>query len=301
MVGRVGLRQELRIPPLAGQEHALPRHEHVFEDDDSGGLPVSGAERRIGLPRPPRRTGDDGEPVGVHRHRAADGEGCVRLGHVAAGHDEELVHVGRAGDDRLGAADDDAARPAPGDVYIGIPGRLPVGTARAVALAIGHGDAQGEVFRLDSVEIVEKAPVQVAPGFGVDPVGRLVDGVEAVLRQVALGTARVLADEAHRLELAQLVVGRAVDVEEAVDRRARALLDRRHRIPVVLRAREVVGQPDGGDAWREARLVGDGFDRRAVEPDPRRRAPERLPVILGGHEHPTPLRPPAVPGTGWPP
>ena len=109
-----------------------------------------------------------------------------------------------------------------------------MGPARAVALAVGHGDAEGEVLSLNPVEVGEEALVQGAAGLLVDAPGGLVDGVEAVLGQVALGAAGVLADQPHRLQLVELVGGRAVDVEEAVNRVAGALLDRRHRLAVLL-------------------------------------------------------------------
>ena len=285
VMGRVGLGEKLRMVPLAGQEHALPRHEHVVEDHHPGGLAVARAERRRLLPRPARRAGDDGHAIRIHRHRAADREVRIVFRHVAAGHDQIFVDIGGGGDDRLGAPDDDAVWPAPGDVDVGIAHGLFVRAARAVALAVGHGDAEGEVVRLHPVEIGEEALVQRAAALPVHAPGRLVDRVEAVLGEIALGAAGALAGEAYRFELVELVGGRAVDVEEAVDLGARALFDRHHRMPVTRVARQIVGDPERGHARREARLVGDRRHRVAVHIDTRRQAPQRLAVILGGHEH----------------
>ena len=170
-------------------------------------------------------------------------------------------------------------------MHVRIAHGLGMGAARAVALAVGHGDAEGEILRLHAVEIGEEALVQGAARLLIDAPRRLVDRVEPVLSQIALGAAGVLADEAHRLQLVELVGGRAVDVEEAVDLGAGALLDRRHRMPVALVAREIVGEPERSHARPEARLVGDGGHLIAIDIDARREAPQRFPVFFAGHQH----------------
>ena len=167
-----------------------------------------------------------------------------------------------------------------------------MGPTGAVALAVGHGDAEGEVLRLHPMEVGEEALVQGAAGFLVDPPGRLVDGVEAVLGQIALGAAGVLTDETHRLQLVELVGGRAIDVEEAVDLGAGALLHRRHDVPVALVSRKIVHQSQRCDSGPEAGLVCDRGDLIAIDIDPGREPPERLPVLLAGHQHPaSPVQP----------
>ena len=204
------------------------------------------------------------------------------------------MDIGRGGDNGLGAPDHDAAGAAPGDVHVGITyAAWACGTTRAVALAVCHGDAEGEVLGLHPVQVGEKTLVQSAAGLLIDAPGRLMDGVEPVLRQVSLGAAGVLADEAHGLQLVELVGGGAVDVEEAVDLGARALLHRDHRVTVALLAREIVDEPQGRDTRPEAWLVGDGGDLVAVDIDARREAPQRLPVLFAGHQHPAPSAQPA--------
>src|SRR5690606_1404398 len=86
------------------------------------------------LARAPGRAGHDGQALGVYRHGAADGEVGVGRAHVAAGHDQELVHVGRARDDGLGAADDDAFGVALDDVNVAVGVGLLVWAAAAIAL-----------------------------------------------------------------------------------------------------------------------------------------------------------------------
>ena len=213
--------------PLTGEEHALPRDEHVVENHHAGGLAITGAEFRRLLPRAARRACDDGDAVGIHRHRAAEREVAVVLGHVAARHDQIFVDIGGGGDDRLRSPYHDTVGPAPRDMHVRIAHGLGMGAERAVALAVGHGDAEGEVLRLHAVEVRDEALMQGASCLLIDAPGRLMDRVEPVLSQIALGAAGVLADEAHRLQLVELIGGRAIDVEEAVDLGAGAFLHRR--------------------------------------------------------------------------
>src|SRR5690606_28965476 len=102
----------------------------------------------LGLARTPGGPRHDRDAGGIDRHRAADREVGILGAQVAAGHDEELVHVGRAGDDHLGAGDDHAARVALDDVDVGVGIGLLVRLARAIALGVGHGNAYGEVVLL---------------------------------------------------------------------------------------------------------------------------------------------------------
>ena len=157
VVGGVGRGEEAAFLVFAGQKHALVRHEHVVEDDDAGRLAVFAGEFRRRLAGASRRPGDDGHARRIDRHGAADGKIRVLRVMRPARHDEEFVHVGRAGDDGLGAADDDAVRPALRDVDIDVGVRLRARALRAVALGVGHGDAERQVLVLDAVQIGEKA------------------------------------------------------------------------------------------------------------------------------------------------
>ena len=70
----VGGGEEAALLVLAGEEHALVRHEHVVEDHDAGGLAVLGGELRRRLAGPSRRPRHDGDARRIDRHGAADGE-----------------------------------------------------------------------------------------------------------------------------------------------------------------------------------------------------------------------------------
>jgi hypothetical protein len=74
---------------------------HLVEQHDAGGLALAAGEFRRARAGPSGRAGNDGDAVRVKRPGAADGEIFILAYHVAARHDEELVDVGRARDDRL--------------------------------------------------------------------------------------------------------------------------------------------------------------------------------------------------------
>ena len=93
------------------EKDALVRHEDVVEHDDRRRLAIFLRELRRRLAGTPGRAGDDGDTRRIHRHRAGHGKGCILRRMRAAGHDQEVVHVGRAGHDRLGAANDDSVGP----------------------------------------------------------------------------------------------------------------------------------------------------------------------------------------------
>ena len=73
----------------------------------------------------------------------------------------KLVHVRRAGDDRLGAADDDAVGPPLLDVHVDVGIGLLARALGAVALGVGHGDAERQVLVLDLMQVGEEALVIV--------------------------------------------------------------------------------------------------------------------------------------------
>ena len=169
VVRRVAVGEMRRVLPLAGEEHALPGDEHAVEDAHAGRLAVLVREQRRLLARPAGGTGDDRQPVGVARHRAADRERRVGFAHVAARHDEELVHVGRAGDDRLRPRDDDALGVPLDDVDVAVDVGLLVRPLAAVALGVGHGDAERQVLVLEVVQVGGEALAVVACRVVVDP------------------------------------------------------------------------------------------------------------------------------------
>jgi hypothetical protein len=168
VVGGVGIGDLGAVPPFAGEEDALPGHEDAVEQAHRGALAVAVGEAAP----PPRRAARRGAPPGqarrVDRHRAAHGVIGVGFGHRAARHHQQLVHVGPAGDDGLGAGNHDAVGAALDDMHVGIRVGLGVRPLRAVALGVGHGDADGEVGVAD-VLVVGLRPRQVLGAvFGVD-------------------------------------------------------------------------------------------------------------------------------------
>ena len=104
---------------------------HVVEQHDGRRTGRTCAENVAaaspGRPAGARPMVTPGASTGTAQHTA---KSRVLRDMSAAGHHQQLMHVGRAGDDRLGAADDDAVRPALLDVqdrrrgWPAAPGRL---------------------------------------------------------------------------------------------------------------------------------------------------------------------------------
>jgi hypothetical protein len=205
--------------------------------------------------------------------------------HRPAGHDQEGVDIGSAGDDRLHPADDHPIRAPLHDAHIGVLVDLGVRPERAVALAVGHRHADREVRRLCLVHIVQEARVVVGAVLGVGAMRGLEDAVERVVCQVALRAPGLLADDPHRLQLVQQVARVAVDVQQPVDRRAGAGLGRGHQPGQLRAAREVVGDADRRDAGRQARLVGHALHVLPVEEHARAQGAKGVAVLGGRHEH----------------
>jgi hypothetical protein len=138
------------------------------------------------------------------------------------GHHQQFVHIGRTGDDGLGSADHDAAlavvrRVAFYDVQIGVRVGLLMGAPAPITLGVGHGHAQRQVFVLYAVQVVQEAG-RVFGGAArvVDAGADLADGVQRVVREVALRAAGLLADQAHGFELVEQVAAAHVDVRQPV-------------------------------------------------------------------------------------
>ena len=285
VVRGVAVREERRVLPLAGKEHALPRHEDLVEDDDAGRLAVLVREQRRLLAGPPGRPRDDGDAVGIAGNGAADREVGVGLAHVAAGHDEEFVHVGRAGHDRLGPGNDDAPAVALDDVHVAVDVGLLVRPLAAVALRVGHADADAQVLVLEIVQVGHEPLLVVRALVGVDARRRHDQGAEGVVHEIALGAAGLLAEDAHGLELVEEVGAAGVGVQHAVDGLAARRLHRQHDGRELAAQCHVVGDADRVDAGHQLRRVGDALDRLPVDPDPRLVAAQRLPVLPCVHQH----------------
>ena len=155
----------------------------------------------------------------------------------------------------------------------------------AVALGVGHGNAEREVFVLHAVEVGEQPLVIVGAVPIIGTPGRLEQSIERVVREIALRAAGLATHQAHRFQLVQQVGARLVDVRKRFTVLPvvpwRAVISSAVLIP----AGEVVGDPDRREARRECRLVRHAVDRSAIDEHARSVAPKRLPVVCGGHQH----------------
>ena len=194
------------------------------------------------------------------------------------------MHVGPAGDDGLDPGNHDAIRPAFTHVDIrqrlGLLGRA----LGAVALAVGHGDADGEVVGLRVFDIGFQPLMAFAAGALGDPPSRFPQAIEGVVREIALGAAAILAGETHRFQLVEQVFPAAVDREEAVRRRAGQACGH-HHFGVVWNIREVIGEAHGVDPGLQTGLIGHRGNQIAADVDARADLAQRLAILLGGHHH----------------
>ena len=285
MMGRVALGQKFRVLIFAAQEHAIPGYEDLIEHAHCGGLTILVAEDGLVRARPPGRARDDGQALRIYRYRAGDGEVAILGGHGATGQHQQLMHIGRRSDDGLGARDHHAARLLADDVHIGVRIVLLVRAQAAIALRVGHGDADGQIAVLYVFEIGTQARVVFAAVGLVETMGELPGGVQTVHAQVTHGAAGFLADQPRVFELGQQILAAAIERQEAVDLSfARSVRRERERRMRRIQ-RVIVGHTDGVDAGREARLVGDAGDKRAIDVHPRRVAAQGFAILSAGHQH----------------
>jgi hypothetical protein len=170
-------------------------------------------------------------------------------------------------------------------VHVAVDVGLLVRPAAAVALGIGHRDAERQVLVLHAVQVLQEARRLFARAAGVvDARGHLPDRVERVVGEVALGAAGFLAHDAHGLELVQQVAGAGVDVGEAVHAPAARVLHCRHERRQLAAVREVVGERDGIDAGLQRARIRHALDGLPVDEHARAIAPQRLAVIGARHQ-----------------
>ena len=193
------------------------RNEDVVEDHDADGLTVFRGEFGRGLPGPPRGTRHDGDAGRVAWNGAADREVLVPRSMRTARHHQKFMHVRRAGDDGLGAANDDAVLAPFLDVDVDVAIDLLARAFGAVALGVSHGDAKGQVALLDFVQIAQEALTVIAAMAIIGSAGRLKNSVEGVVGQVALRASGGLANQAHGFKLVEQVRRILIDMEHAID------------------------------------------------------------------------------------
>ena len=163
--------QKTTLLVFTRQKHARVGHKDPVENDHAGRLAIFRGEFCRALTGSTCGPGHDGNPRCVNRHGTGHGEIGIFFRVSAAGHHQKLMHIGGAGDNRLGAADHNPVHPTLHDMHIGIRIFLLPRSPGAVALGIGHRYAQGEVALLNIVQIVEKTRMVIGTVIGVCQLG----------------------------------------------------------------------------------------------------------------------------------
>jgi hypothetical protein len=118
----------------------------------------------------------------------------------------------------------------------------------------------------------------------VDARRHLGQRIQRIVRQIALRTARFLAQQAHRLQLVQQVAGRFVDVQHAVDAAAAGRLHGGHQRRLGGVPREVVAHRQRVDAGLQLRRVGHAGHALAIDIHHGPVAAQRFAVFGAAHE-----------------
>ena len=142
-----GVRQHPGEVPLAGQEDALVRDEHVVEHGQGFDQVVFRADRMVirALAREPEGTGDEPDARRVDGHGEGHGVILVFLGDRPRGQHDHFVHEGGSRGMGLGAPDHDAVGPPFHDAHVVVGMGLLGGQAAAVSLGVGLGDGHAQV------------------------------------------------------------------------------------------------------------------------------------------------------------
>ena len=287
MVRGVAVREHAGMLPFTGIKNALPGDKDLVKNDHACALAVTARKERRAMlnlvawsPGWPRH---DGDARRVNRHRATHRKCRVGLAHLATRCDEKLMHVGRARDDGLGAADDDAPRIAFNFMQVAVDVGLLVRATRPIALGVGHGNANGQVLVLHVAQVGGKTRTVFGAALGVvDACGDLRQSVQTVVRQVALRAARFLAQDANCFELVEQVACRFVDVQHARHMAACAGLIGHHQGGFGGIFGKVVAHAQGVDTGLQLRCVGHAADELAVHVDDGLQGAQGLSVVGTG-------------------
>jgi hypothetical protein len=140
-------------PHVAEQEDALPRHQHVVEEDDAVHLLEAGAERvvEMGTAEIVAVAAKEAQALGGAGNGEGEREGAVRAGVEAEARriDRDLVGVGTEGREDAGAPDDDAGARLADDVERGAFLEIIEAGARPAALQIDEGVGEDEIVLAD--------------------------------------------------------------------------------------------------------------------------------------------------------
>ena len=292
---------------LAAHEDAVPGHEDVVEDHQRFLTAEAGvADVEVVVLELARvaalATVDVRDAGRVGRAGEADREVLVAFAHGHRRHDDDLVRVAGAGLVSLGAAHDDAVVTLLDDVHVHVGVRLLMRRQAAVALGVGHGPVRHEILVLQVLYVLLEALVVVgAPGL-IGLVGDRVEGVDRVHPDTALeARACLLAEQALHLDLLGEVVGRLVDVGEAVDLLAGEVTGGQHEVFVLGLPRQLVGHGDAVDAGADDGMVDVVVDLLTEEVDLQVQIGEGLDELLGrlethaSHSFLAPVRTPRWP------
>ena len=170
-------------------------------------------------------------------------------------------------------------------MHIGIRVFLLAGPLGPVALGIGHGNAQGEVARLNVVQIVEKTRMVVGPVIGIRQLGRLKQRIQTILGQVALGATGFGAHQPDGFQLMQQVSGTFVDMQHPVDLLSGSALGCRQQCRVAGIAGKVIGYPYSRDAGGQERFIHHTVHLSAIDKHPGLIAPQGLTILSCRHQH----------------
>ena len=272
---------------LAAQIHAVPGHENVLEDHQgflAAEAPVAHVQLVVlefaGVAAlAPVDVADAGR---VGRRAEADGVVLIAGSHGDGRHDQDLVRVTGAGLVGLGAADNDTVVAALDDVEVHVRVRLLARCQAAVSLDVRHGAVGDDVVLLQELHVRAEAGVVVSALGLVDVVGGGVEGVDGVHADAALEAgAGLLAQKALHLHLLHQVLGRLVDVGEAVDLLAGEMARGQHEVFVFRLRGQFVGHGHAVEAGPDQRMFRVVVDLLAEDVDLQVEVGHALDVLLG--------------------
>ena len=150
---------------------------------------------------------------------------------------------------------------------------------RAVALAVGHCDADRQIALVHVSQVGIEPRRIIGPFVLIDPMGRLQETIERIAGEIALRASRLLTNQPHRFQLVQQVRTRVRESNHAVDRVAARLTVGSHDRRELLAERIVVGESDRIHARTEQFVVSNRLDVPAPDVDVRLERPQRLPIL----------------------
>jgi len=261
MVARETLDQRSRELDLAAEVDPLPGDEDVVEDHQGLLSAEAGVAHVEVVPLELARVAalssvDVADPLRVGGRAERDGVVFVARAHGDGRHDEDLVRVAGSSLVRLGAAHDDAVVAPFDDVDVHVRVFLLRRRLAAIALRIGHRAVDDEVVVLDVLDVLREALVVVGAFGLVAVVGHRPHRVQGVHPYAALeARAGLLAQQALHLDLLDQVVGRLVDVGEAIDFLTGEVAGRQHQVLVLGILGQLVRHRHAVEARADDRVV----------------------------------------------